>query len=212
VSHMKPFSQACENNKTAIVEVLRHALPAQGHVLEIGSGTGQHATWFARCLPGVYWIPSDLPDHLPTLLAGLEGCEVDNLAAPLALDVTQQPWPVGLVDGIFSANTLHIMSLEAVDTFFTGVGKILTPGGRLCIYGPFKYAGRFTSQSNAGFDEWLKQRNPVSGVRDIEQIQAWAQAQDLSLIEDHAMPANNQLLVWERQRPISGISSNSSAG
>jgi len=193
---MKPFSQACENNKSYIVEVLRDAFSARQVVLEIGSGTGQHITYFARCLPATYWIPSDIPESLGNLLAGLHGDAPENLAAPLALDVSQQPWPIGPVDGVFSANTLHIMPIEAVEQFFTGVKQVLKSGGKLCVYGPFRYQGQFTSESNARFDEWLKQRHQESGVRDIEQILAWAEGAGLTLLRDHAMPANNQLLEW----------------
>ena len=209
---MKPFSQACENNKAPIAQVLRSWFPNPAVVLEIGSGTGQHATYFAGCLPGIHWVPSDQPESLATLLAGLQGNILPNLSAPLALEVSQQPWPIGMVDGIFTANTLHIMSIEAVEKFFLGVGTVLRQGGRLCVYGPVRYKGQFTSQSNAGFDEWLKQRNPVSGVRDIELLISLAARQGLELLHDHSMPANNQLLVWERQSAGSLEGVNARAG
>jgi cyclopropane fatty-acyl-phospholipid synthase-like methyltransferase len=108
----------------------------------------------------------------------------------------QEPWPVARVDGIFSANTLHIMPAAHVEYFFRGVQRTLRTGGKLCVYGPFKYQGEFTTSSNARFDEWLKERNPLSGVRDFEHVDTLAKAAGLQLRFDHALPANNQLLVW----------------
>lgn len=195
----KPYSQACENNKGYILDVIRHHFPPGALVLEIGSGTAQHVCYFAEKLPAVHWQPSDLPVNLPTVLAGLADCALPNVAAPLALDVDEEPWPIGEVDGIFSANTLHIMSYASVERFMRGAGGILRPGARLCVYGPFKYGGEFTTPSNARFDLWLKQNDPQSGVRDFEQVDAWALEAGLRLLEDHAMPANNQLLVWEKE-------------
>lgn len=195
----KPYSQACENNKQYILDKLRTVFAPGSLVLEIGSLTAQHVCCFAEALPAIHWQPSDLPENLPTVLAGLADCTLSNVSAPLALDVAQLPWPIARVDGIFSANTLHIMSLAHVEAFFQGVGQVLRPGGRLCLYGPFKYGGEFTTPSNARFDLWLKERDPLSGVRDFEDVQAWAQAAGLQLLADHPMPANNQLLVWERE-------------
>lgn len=193
----KPFSQACENNKHAILEKLSAAFPPASVVLEIGTCTAQHVRWFAQAMPAVRWLPSDIPANLPIVRIGLSDCTLPNIAAPLALDVAAEPWPVDCVDGIYTANTLHIMSIDHVAAFFRGVGRTLRPGGTLCVYGPLKYAGEFTTPSNARFDAWLKERDPVSGVRDVETLVAWAAAQGLELVADHAMPANNQLLVWK---------------
>lgn len=194
---MKPFSQACENNKQFILDVIRHEFSPGSVVLEIGSGTAQHVVHFAAAMPAVQWQPSDLPDNIPTVVAGLADCTLPNVAAPLALDVAQTRWPIDAADGIFTANTLHIMPYAHVELFFQGVQRTLQPGGKLCVYGPFKYKGEFTTPSNARFDEWLKARNPLSGVRDFEQVAAWATSIGLQLRADHPMPANNQLLVWE---------------
>lgn len=194
----KPFSQACENNKQFILDIIRHEFRTGSRVLEIGSGTAQHACHFARALPGIQWLPSDVPENLAVVQAGLAGEDLPNIAPPIALDVAQQPWPVDAVDGIFSANTLHIMSEAHVECFFAGVQQVLRPGGCLCVYGPFKYGGDFTTPSNARFDQWLKERDPRSGVRDFERVDALARAAGLELRADHAMPANNQLLVWYR--------------
>ncbi|MGV3590816.1 MAG: DUF938 domain-containing protein [Gammaproteobacteria bacterium] len=195
----RPFSQACENNKQYILDVIRDEFHAGNRVLEIGSGTAQHVRHFARALPDVYWLPSDVPANLDIVRAGLADDSPPNIAPPLALDVAQQPWPVTGVEGIFSANTLHIMPESHVEHFFRGVEQVLLPGGTLCVYGPFRYHGEFTTPSNARFDLWLKERDPRSGVRDFEWVDALARAAGLVLRADHAMPANNQLLVWKRK-------------
>lgn len=195
----KPFSQACENNKDPILDCLRPLYPAGARVLEIGSLTAQHVCHFAAQMLEVQWQPSETPGNLATLQDGLADCTLPNIAAPLVLDVTQESWPVDRVDGVFSANTLHIMPLAAVEDFFRGVGRVLRPGGLLCVYGPFNYQGQFTSASNARFDAWLKERDARSGIRDAEQIDAWAAAQGLDLVADNAMPANNRVRVWQRR-------------
>ncbi len=201
----KPFSQACENNKQYILDVIRQEFPAGSRVLEIGTGTAQHVIHFAQALPEVHWQPSDMPENLATVQAGLADCGLRNIAVPLALDVAQEVWPVSAVDGIFTANTLHIMSEAHVELFFLGVQRVLQPGGRLCVYGPFKYDGEFTTPSNARFDVWLKERDPRSGVRDFERADALAREAGMHLRADHAMPANNQLLVWERNQVSESI-------
>lgn len=195
----RPFSQACENNKQYILDVIRHEFHAGDRVLEIGSGTAQHVRHFAQALPEVQWLPSDVPANLDTVQAGLADDAPPNVAAPIALDVARQPWPVTGVDGIFSANTLHIMPESHVEHFFRGAKQVLLPGGTLCVYGPFRYHGEFTTPSNARFDLWLRERDPRSGVRDFEWVDALARAAGLVLRADHAMPANNQLLVWKRK-------------
>ncbi len=194
----KPFSQACENNKGPILSVLKEAFAHTRQVLEIGSGTGQHAIFFAREMPWLRWLPTDRAQHLAGLCAQFEGSALTNLAPPQVLDVQQTPWPVAPVDGVFSANTLHIMAWPAVVAFFAGVASGLAVGGVLCVYGPFNYGGCYTSQSNAQFDQWLKARDPDSGIRDFEAVDAQAQRLGLRLQGDHALPANNRLLVWQR--------------
>lgn len=197
----KPFSQACENNKRFILDRINDKFVQGGTVLEIGSRTAQHVTFFAQMMPQVRWLPSDIPENMATLVGCLDGQPGDNIAAPIALDVTQNPWPLNRasVDGVFSANTLHIMPLSAVECFFHGVGRVLRPGGTLCVYGPFKYGGEFTTTSNAQFDASLRSNHPASGLRDIEQVAALADAQNMELLVDHDMPANNQLLIWQRR-------------
>lgn len=198
VSSSRPFSQACENNKGPILEVLQSAFASVGSVLEIGSGTGQHAVFIAPRLPHLVWQPSDLADNLPGIRAWIQQDNAKNLKTPIELDVSWPSWPVESTGGVFSANTLHIMAWDLVERFFEGVGRVLAPEGVLCVYGPFNYGGAYTSPSNAQFDLWLKQQDPHSAIRHFEDVDALARKQGLALQADHAMPANNRLLVWRR--------------
>jgi SAM-dependent methyltransferase len=192
------FSEACERNKDPILQVLRGAFARSSQVLEIGSGTGQHAVYFAHHLPHLRWRPSDTSEHLDALRARIVEEGTPNLALPVLLDVRAHPWPISDADAVFSANTLHIMSWEAVQEFFSGVGRVLKSGGVLSVYGPFRYAGRYTSESNAHFDVHLREQDPVSGIRDFEAVDALARKEGLELDSDHDMPANNRALVWRR--------------
>jgi len=195
----KPFSQACENNKQPILEVISSYFKAGDRVLEIGSDTAQHALYFCEQLPELSWIPSEIPENMETLKAGLAGEELSNLAPPETLDVTQKNWPVSGLDGLFSANCLHIMPAAFNVDFFRGACEVLKQDAILCVYGPFKYQGEFTSESNAGFDLWLKERNPLSGIRNFETINQLAIENGFELQEDRAMPANNQCLIWQKK-------------
>jgi SAM-dependent methyltransferase len=190
------FSDACERNKGPILEVLRTAFAGRTRVVEIGSGTGQHAVHFARHLSYLSWQPTDRAEYLPDLAERIAAEGPPNLASPVELDVLQEPWPALRGDAVFSANTLHIMSWPAVEALFAGLPRVLVQGGVLAIYGPFKYGGRFTTGSNAAFDAMLRERDPESGVRDFEAVNALAESAGARLQADHAMPANNQLLVW----------------
>lgn len=194
----KPFSESCEQNREPILTVLRTWFADRRHVLEVGSGTGQHAVYFAPELPHLVWQTADVPQHHAGIRAWLEEAALPNVRPPLALDVNNATWLDGRYDAIFSANTLHIMSWPEVMRFFEGVGTVLEPGGVLAVYGPFNYNGTFTSESNARFDAWLKARDPASGVRDFEAVDELARAQGLVLQQDIAMPANNRTLVWKR--------------
>jgi SAM-dependent methyltransferase len=193
---MLPFSDACERNKHPILSVLRELLASRRRVVEIGAGTGQHAVHFARHLPHLSWQPTDRGEYLPGLAARVAVEGPPNLAAPIELDVMEQPWPDLRADAVFSANTLHIMSWAAVQALFAGLRHALEADGVLAIYGPFKRGGRFTADSNAAFDAMLRERDPASAVRDFEAVDALAAAAGLELQADYAMPANNQLLVW----------------
>ena len=194
----KPFSESCVQNRDPILAILRNAFTDRRHALEIGSGTGQHAVDFGAALPHLQWQTSDVAAHHAGIQMWLDEAALPNVLPPIELDVRQQAWHTGRYDAIFSANTLHIMGWPEVELFFEGVGQILEPAGVLVVYGPFNYNGTFTSESNARFDVWLKSRDPVSGVRDFEAVNALAQAQGLTLQQDIAMPANNRTLIWHR--------------
>ena len=198
------FSQACENNKQPILSVLQSAFSTSKNVLEIGSGTGQHAVFFSEHLPHVSWQPSDLLINHYSINYRKEQSALTNLLSPMILDLNQ-PWqaagsssPLGGVDGVFTANTLHIVSYALVENFFIGVGEHLAKGGTLCIYGPFNYQGKYPRPRPAHFDLWLKDRDKESAIRDFESIVSLAQSVGLSLLTDNAMPANNRLLVFVR--------------
>jgi cyclopropane fatty-acyl-phospholipid synthase-like methyltransferase len=202
---MLPFSEACERNKGPILDILRDAFAPARRVLEIGSGTGQHAVWFARHLTHLQWQPTDRATELPGLRERIADEGTPNLLAPVELDVLVTPWPAPPADAVFSANTLHIMGWPGVEAFFAGIATVLAEdGATLAVYGPFRYRGSYTSPSNAAFDDWLKRRDPASGIRDFEAVDALARAAGLTLAADHAMPANNQLLVWRRGPAVAG--------
>jgi SAM-dependent methyltransferase len=195
---MKQFSEACERNREPILQVLRRAFADRTSVLEIGSGTGQHAAYFAPALPHLAWQPSDVAENLPSIRVWREEAETPRLLEPIELDV-DQPFPAVQADAVFSANTCHIMSWPQVERFVAGVGKLLPEGGVFALYGPFHYGGKPTSPSNAEFDAWLRNRDPKSGVRDFEAIRDLAAKRGLALEGDNAMPANNRLLVFRRR-------------
>jgi len=200
------FSQACENNKEPILLALKNTLSKTKRVLEIGSGTGQHSVFFAEHLPRLCWQTSDLIENHKSINYRVNNSGLRNVLAPIVLDLSQPWWQdalekshmQGSIDGIFTANTLHIVSRSLVDNFFTGVKQCLVKGGVLSIYGPFNYQGKFTSASNAQFDLWLKDRNESSGIRDFEYINRLAVNAGLSLLSDTTMPANNRLLTYIR--------------
>jgi len=193
---MRPYSEACERNRDPILAVLREVFTDRSKVLEIGSGTGQHAVHFAAGLAHLIWQPSDLASNLPGIRSWCDEAALPNLRPPIELDLNQGPWPDTGADAVFSANTLHIVSWEEVQTLFVLAGQIVPPGGVLAAYGPFAYGGCHTSQSNARFDLMLRARDPRSGIRNFEEVDALARAQGLVLVRDVAMPANNRTLVW----------------
>jgi SAM-dependent methyltransferase len=194
---MLPHSDACERNKEPILEVLRREFAGCTHVLEIGSGTGQHGVHFALAMRQVVWQPSEMAEAMPGLRRRIFREGPKNLRAPVELDVTRLPWDVRKVDGVFTANTLHIMHWPQVEAFFTNLPAVAKPGTMLAIYGPFRYGGKYTSDSNAAFDEMLKARDRDSGIRDFEAVDALARQAGFAFVADHRMPANNQTLVWK---------------
>jgi cyclopropane fatty-acyl-phospholipid synthase-like methyltransferase len=200
------WSEACERNRDPILAVLRRVLHDRSRVLEIGSGTGQHAVYFAAQLPHLHWQASDHPDYLPGIAERLAEAALPNAPPPWPLQAVLEPVP-GLAplpdaplgfDAVFSANTLHIMSWAHVEAFFAGLPAVMAEDALLCVYGPFNYGGDYTSDSNRQFDGWLKARDPASGIRNAEAVDALAAAQGLRLVEDVAMPANNRFRVWSR--------------
>ncbi|HEX3395100.1 MAG TPA: DUF938 domain-containing protein [Steroidobacteraceae bacterium] len=195
---MLPFSEACERNKGPILEVLRVAFADRAQVLEIGSGTGQHAVHFAAHLAHLTWQPTEQLAYLPDLASRVKLEGPRNLRQPTVLDVKQSVWPLRSVDAIFSANTLHIMAWPEVEAMFRGVDAVLSPHGIVCVYGPFRYDGAYTSESNRDFDRMLKERDPLSGLRDIKDVRVLAERHALCLRIDHDLPANNRLLEFVR--------------
>ncbi|KQY54682.1 DUF938 domain-containing protein [Lysobacter sp. Root494] len=193
----KAHAPVCERNREPILAVLRGCFADSRSVLEIGSGTGQHAVHFAAAMPWLSWQCSDRAEHLPGIRLWLDEAPLANTPDPLALDVSGE-WPRRRFDAVFSANTLHIMGWTEVERFFAGIDAVLEAGGVLAVYGPFNYGGEYSSDSNREFDAWLKARDPRSGIRDFEAIDALARNIGLALVDDVAMPANNRTLVWRR--------------
>ncbi len=245
---MKPYAESSEVNKGPILAVLKEIFAERKCVLEIASGTGQHAVYFGRELPHLIWQPSELPQHLPGIQAWLDEAQLPNVLPPLAINVNDEHWPFitpvhpeqpvrpersaakskesklnpkpvrpecralrGVSkgfpdstspDAIFNANTVHIISWPEVERLFAHIARVIAPGGYVCLYGPYNYGGRFTSESNARFDAWLKSRDPNSGVRDFEAVNRLAASHGMELLRDIAMPSNNRMLIWEEKGAI----------
>lgn len=195
----KPYAPACDRNREPILARLREYLSGCRSVLEIGSGTGQHAVYFAAAFPHLRWQTSDCAQNLPGIRLWLDEAALPNTPAPLELDVNGS-WPATRFDTIFTANTFHIMAWADVVQCFARVPAALAPAGYLMAYGPFNYGGAYTSDSNAAFDTRLKTERQHQGLRNFEDVDALARGADLTLVHDHAMPANNRLLVWRRAR------------
>jgi hypothetical protein len=195
---MKPYAESCDINKEPILQVLRDIFADRRHVLELASGTGQHAVHFGRALPHLTWQTSELAENHAGIRMWLDEAQLPNVHPPLHIDANDTHWPITSVDAIFNANTVHILSWPEVEKMFAGIGRTLGTGGILCLYGPFNYGGKFTSESNARFDVWLKERNPDSGVRDFEALNQLAAAQGMVLLQDIEMPINKRTLVWSK--------------
>ncbi len=193
----KPQAPATDRNREPILQVLRERFADRRQVLEIGSGTGQHAVYFARALPWLRWQTSDIASHMPGIQLWLAEADLPNTPAVLEIDL-RWTWPAVEFDAVFSANTLHIMGWPEVQRLFSELGRRMPPAGLLTVYGPFNYGGLFTSDSNALFDASLRAANPASGLRDMEAVDALAALAGLRLLEDRAMPANNRCITWQR--------------
>ena len=195
---MKLYSESCERNQEPILKILQGVLAKQQYVLEIASGTGQHAIYFGRALPHLSWQTSELTEKHEGILAWLSEIKLPNVLPPVTLNVNDGKWPVGIVDTVFNANTVHIISWLEVERMFAGIARVLNANGILCLYGAFKYKGEFTSESNARFDAFLRSNNRNSGIRDFEDINRLAESHGLFLVKDVGMPSYNQTLVWQR--------------
>ena len=196
---MQAYSPAADNNKAAILSVLSHYLSDGDHVFEIGSGSGQHAIHIAAALPPIQWQPSDRAITLATLSSNIREYGTPNVAPPIELDLAKPPLSLPKrVQCVYAANVMHIVSEPLGANLIKLAGKILLKGGHLVLYGPYRYGGKFTTESNKNFDGWLKNRDSDSGVRDFEWVERLANKSGLTLIEDHAMPANNQCLVFQK--------------
>lgn len=193
-----PFSQACENNRAPILARLQPLLAETKSILEVGSGTGQHAVWFAKHLPHINWQTSDLRENHAGINQWLNAFPAQNLLPPIELDLMTPDWPEGCYDSVYSANTAHIMPWAAVVNLFENLRQQLPYRGLFCLYGPMAYQGVIKPQSNAQFDRQLRQRAPHQGIRDFHDLNRLARDAGLLLLDDHAMPANNRLLVWQK--------------
>lgn len=194
----KPFSPSSEENKQVILQAIQGFLTPRSSVLEIGSGTGQHAVYFAAKMPHLTWQTSDLNESHAGIKQWIAEANLNNVLPPLNLNVSGNDWPSASYDAVFSANSFHIMAKPNVEDFFTNVVSVLNANGVIMIYGPFNYNGQFTSESNARFDLWLKQRDAQSGIKDFEWCHQLAESVGLKLLDDITMPQNNRLLVWRK--------------
>ncbi len=194
----KPYAEACDQNGPPILDVLKQYLPQQGELLEIGSGTGQHAVMFAKEFPQLIWQASDRAEMHNGIQMWIDESDCNNLRAPIALDVLEDAWPEQQFDAVYSANTAHIMPIQAVEAMFAGVAEALKPAGQFLIYGPFLYDGEHTSESNLRFDRWIRAWESHRGVRDVTWLKEVAEPLGLVLEQDIAMPKNNRTLVWKK--------------
>lgn len=194
----KPFAPATERNRQAILGVIRDEFRDRTLILELGSGTGQHAVHFAAELGHLTWQTSDVEENLDGIRAWLRDAELANVRQPLLLDVTTASTPDQKYDGVFSANTAHIMSFEAVEKMFSLVGSALLDGGIFVLYGPFRQGGDFNTSSNARFHESLRQNHPSMGIRHLEDLDRLARTEGLLRTRLYAMPANNHIVVWTK--------------
>ena len=194
----KPYAPSCDENRDVILQCLKNLFTESANLLEIGSGTGQHAVYFCQHLPHLTWQPSDLAAEIDGMKLWFDEANLAQIKAPKALDVSEEKWFDEKFDYAFTANTTHIMSWSKVQDMFVGLGQHLKQGGLFAQYGPFNYGGEFTAPSNASFDQWLKNRDPQSGIRNFEDLYIEAKKNGLMLHSDHEMPANNRILVWQK--------------
>ena len=194
----KPYAESCDQNKDVILSVISPLFFSLSNVLEIGSGTGQHAMYFAEKMPQLTWHTSDCKSYLDGINMWLADTGLTNVLPPVELNVSTSQWPQLEVDAVFTANSIHIMQQQDVDNLINGVGKLLKQGGIFVIYGPFNYNGRYTSKSNEDFDHWLKQKDALSGIKNFEKIESLANSNNMQLVTDYEMPANNRILHFAK--------------
>lgn len=194
----KPFSEYAERNGAPILDVLRNEFANSAKVLEIGSGTGQHAARIAKALPFLQWQTSDLDENHDGILAWVNYSGLANLMPPLSLNVLTSDVPAAFCDAVFSSNTAHIMSIEAVQKMFDIVGNALTDRGVFCLYGPFRQSGEFNTPSNAAFHKTLRSRDPAMGIRHLESLDDYARDNNMARARLYTMPANNHIAVWHK--------------
>ena len=199
---MKRFAEACDRNQTPILEVLKEILPDTGKVLEIGSGTGQHAAYFSRSLSHLVWQPSDLAEALPSIEAWREESSAPNLGPPIVIDLFGNNEALSRVDAIVCINVLHIVAWKGVERLFKIADSVLNPTGLIYFYGPYRYADRVLEPSNEAFDDWLRKNNPVSGIRDYSAVESLAEFNGFTLGGDRGMPSNNRSIWWVRRAPV----------
>ena len=195
---MKPFAESSAENRQPIFEVIEPMLQDCQTLLEIGSGTGQHAVYFSESLSHMTWQCSDLKHNHAGINMWIEESGLKNVQAPIELDTLNSDWPDQSYDAVFSANTVHIMDWNMVQGLFAGLAQVMNVGGRFLLYGPFNYNGQYSSESNARFDQWLKERDPGSGIKDFEKLDQLANEAGLKLVNDYEMPVNNRLLYWQK--------------
>lgn len=191
----KPFSAAAEENRDAIMPVLKVEFKDAKRILEIGSGTGQHAIYFSQHLPHAKWQPTDKEENLAGIRLWIEQAKPLNVCPPLELDVCKQ-WPASMYDAAFAANVAHIMHWYEIEAMFAGLSNLLTANAVFCLYGPFNVDGSYTSESNRRFDQWLQSRDPKSRIRDKDDLNNLAETYGLLTRNDWSMPANNRILSW----------------
>lgn len=201
---VKPNAPACERNKRPILEVIRVDFRDCSNILEIGSGTGQHAVYFAQAMPWLVWQTSDLAENHAGIGTWIADASLPNVRDPLLLDVQNSTGFAGKYDGVFSANTAHIMSMPEVHCMFDLAGRLLPRGGRFCLYGPFNRDGDYTSESNRRFDQSLRDQDASMGIRDLGMLDESAARSDMRRERLYAMPANNALAVWRKRESAKG--------
>jgi SAM-dependent methyltransferase len=200
---MKRSAPATERNREPIAAVLSEVLPQRGTLLEIASGTGEHAVYFARLFPHLLWLPTDpAPDALASIRAWRDDCGPANLLEPLRLDATAGSWPVDSAEAVLCVNMVHISPWAATEGLMRGAGRLLAAGGPLVLYGPYRRAGVPTAPSNEAFDQSLRARNPGWGLRDLEAVEAEAERHGLGLERVVEMPANNLTVIFRRHTVI----------